>query len=97
MATQAVVVTEWCCLVQCAVRAMVVEVRHVLGQHCREMAAVDDQHPVQQFAADSCDPSFGDRVRPGCPHGVRRMRMLSLANTASKMLVNLLSRSWIKT
>ena len=47
---------------------MVVEVRHILGQHCREMAAVDDQHPVQQFAADSCDPSFGDRVRPGCPH-----------------------------
>lgn len=47
---------------------MVVEVRHVLGQHCREMVAVDDQHPVQQFAADSSNPSFGDRVRLRCPH-----------------------------
>jgi hypothetical protein len=28
------------------------------------MAAVDDQDPVQQFAADSSDPAFGDRVRP---------------------------------
>jgi hypothetical protein len=47
---------------------MVVEVRHVLGQHCREMAAADNQHPVQQFAADSSDPPFADRVRPGRPH-----------------------------
>jgi hypothetical protein len=28
----------------------------------------DDQHPVQQFAADSSDPSFGNRVRLRCPH-----------------------------
>ncbi len=47
---------------------MVVEMRHVLGQHCLEVVAVDNQHPVQQFAADGADPSFGDRVRPGCPH-----------------------------
>jgi hypothetical protein len=47
---------------------MVVEVRHVLGQYCGEMAAVEDQHPVQQLAADSSDPSFGDRVRLGRPH-----------------------------
>jgi len=32
------------------------------------MAAVDDQYPVEQFAADSSNPSFGDRVRLGCPH-----------------------------
>jgi hypothetical protein len=43
---------------------MVVKVRHVLGQHRHKMA-VDDQHPVQQFAADGSDPSFGDRVRLG--------------------------------
>jgi hypothetical protein len=49
-------------LVERAVRAVVVEVRDVLGQHCGEMAAVDDQHPVQQFSAGSSDPSFGDRV-----------------------------------
>jgi hypothetical protein len=50
---------------------MVVEVRHVLGQHCRKIAAVDAQRPVQQFPANSPDPSFGDLVRlrclaPGC-------------------------------
>jgi hypothetical protein len=44
--------------------AMVVKVHHVLGQHRREMAAVEDQDTVQQFAADSSDPSFGNRVGP---------------------------------
>jgi len=47
---------------------MVVEVRDVLGQHHHQMAAVDDQHPVQQFAPEGADPSFGDPVRPRCPH-----------------------------
>jgi hypothetical protein len=46
----------------------VVEVRHVLGQHRHQMAAVDDQHPVEQFTAEGSDPSFGDSVRPRCPH-----------------------------
>jgi hypothetical protein len=54
---------------QCAVGAMVVEIGHVLGQGVFEVAAVDDQHPVQQLAADGADPSFGDRVRPGRLHG----------------------------
>jgi hypothetical protein len=31
---------------------VVVEVRHVLGQNVFEVAAVDDQHPVEQLAAD---------------------------------------------
>jgi hypothetical protein len=43
---------------------MVVEVRHVLGQHCGEMAAVDDQYSIQKLVAGSGDPSFGDRVGP---------------------------------
>jgi hypothetical protein len=47
---------------------MVVEVRHVLGQYCGEMAAADGQYPVQQLAADSFDPSFGNCICPGCPH-----------------------------
>lgn len=47
---------------------MLVEVRQILGQHCRERAAVDDQDPVQQLAAGSCDPAFGNRVRTRCPH-----------------------------
>jgi hypothetical protein len=55
-------------LMQCAVGAMVVEMRHVLGQRSLEMAAVDDEHPVQQLAAHRADPSFGDRVRPRRSH-----------------------------
>ena len=69
MARRAVVVTSVVLLgLGRAVWAMVVEVRHVLGQHCREMAAINDQYQVQQFVAGSGDPSFGDRVRPGCRH-----------------------------
>jgi hypothetical protein len=45
-----------------------VEVRHVLGQYSSKLALVEDQHSVQQFAADGADPSFGDGVRAGCPH-----------------------------
>jgi hypothetical protein len=44
---------------------MVVEVRHVLGEHSLEVVAVDDQYPVEQFSADRSDASFGERVRPG--------------------------------
>ncbi len=63
--------------VQCAVEAMVVEVGHVLGQHSLEVAAVEDQHPVEQFAADGADPAFGDRVSPGCPHTARSPRSIA--------------------
>ena len=47
---------------------MGVEVRHVLGQHNLKLAPVKDQHPIQQLAAHSADPSFGDRVRAGRAH-----------------------------
>ena len=48
-------------------RAMVIAVRDVFGQHRHQMA-VDDQHWVEQFAADSSDSSSGDPVRPRCPY-----------------------------
>jgi hypothetical protein len=32
------------------------------------VATVDDQHPVEYLAADSADPSLGDRVGPRRPH-----------------------------
>jgi hypothetical protein len=32
------------------------------------VAPVEDQHPIQQFAADGADPSFSDCVRPECQH-----------------------------
>jgi hypothetical protein len=66
------------------VGTVLVKVRHVLGEHCREMLAVDDQDTVQQFTADSANPSFRDRVRRGARTAVRRTRIPSLANTASK-------------
>jgi len=47
---------------------MVVDVVYVLGQRVVEVAAVEDQHSVEQLAADGADPAFGDRVRPGRPH-----------------------------
>jgi hypothetical protein len=50
----------------------------------RSMAAVENQHPVEHFAANRSDPSFSDRVRSGrwhrcaqdadalaCEHGVK--------------------------
>jgi len=71
---------------------MVVEMGHVLGEYRFEVAAVEDQYPVEQFSADGTDPSFGDRVRSGARTGVRRTRMPSLVNTASNTPANLLSR-----
>jgi hypothetical protein len=56
------------CLVQCSVRPVGVEVRHVLGQHRRKLALVEDQHPIQQLAAYGADPAFGDCVRAGRLH-----------------------------
>jgi hypothetical protein len=44
---------------------MGVEVRHVLGQHGPKLALVEDQHPIQQLAADGADPSLSDCVRSG--------------------------------
>lgn len=61
------------------------EVRHVLGQYGLKLVPVEEQHPIQQLAAD---PSLGDCVRPGSRTGVRGIWMASLANTASKTLVN---------
>jgi len=56
------------CLVQCSVRPVGVEVRHVFGQHRLKLASVEDQHPIQQLAADGADPSLSDAVRSRRPH-----------------------------
>ena len=53
---------------KCAVRSVLVKVRQVLGQHALEMAAVENQYPVEQLAAKGADPSFGDRVRLRCSY-----------------------------
>lgn len=33
-----------------------------------ELAAVEDQEPVEAFRANRTDEPFGDRVRPRCSH-----------------------------
>src|SRR4030095_2822821 len=32
------------------------------------VSLVDDQHSVEQFAADAADEAFGDGIRPGGPY-----------------------------
>jgi hypothetical protein len=43
--------SEWCCVPQGAVGAVVVEMRRVLGQDVFEVAPVEDQYSVEQFSA----------------------------------------------
>jgi len=47
---------------QGAVRAVMVEVVFVFGQHCSCVALVDDEDPVEEFSADAADEPLGDRV-----------------------------------
>jgi hypothetical protein len=50
-------------------RAMVVEVPFVFGQHRGRVPLVDDQDPVQQLAAQAANEPFGDGVGPRRPNG----------------------------
>src|SRR6266567_7813549 len=77
---------------------MLVVMADVVREDSFEVASVQDQDPVETFAADCFDPPFDEGVRAGRAHrtGVRIVRMPSVRNTPSKAAVNLLSRSWIK-
>jgi hypothetical protein len=59
--------SHWCCLAQCPVRTVGVEVVLVLLQDSPGMHCVDDQKSVQQLAADTADEPLRDRVRPRGP------------------------------
>ena len=81
--------------------AVGVVVLEVVLQHYPEVAWSGDQEVVEAFAAQGSDPAFGDRVRSGVRTGVRMMRMSAPATTASmvtasKVAVNVVSRSRIK-
>jgi hypothetical protein len=65
-------------------------------EHSFEVAAVDDQEPVEALAADVADPAFGEGVRSWPRTGVRTIRIASERNISSKAAVNVLSRSWIR-
>ncbi len=64
-----------------------VVVPQVFGQHPAQMVLIDDQHPVQELAAQGTYEPFADRARSGC---------LRAVNTASKELVNWPARSLIR-
>jgi hypothetical protein len=54
--------------VQGAVRPVLVVVGLVVAQDPPQMVLVPDQGAVQELAAASPDPAFGDRVHAGRPH-----------------------------
>src|SRR3954463_2136148 len=54
-------------LVQGSVRAVGVEVLHILAQDDVEVAWSGDQEVVEAFPAQGADEPFRDRVRPWCP------------------------------
>ncbi len=60
---------------------MLVVMRDVRGENVLEMAAAEDQEPVEAFAADRADPAFGVRAPlsapgpgVGCQNSVRTQR-----------------------
>jgi hypothetical protein len=46
---------------------MAVEMVVIFGQRLGRVALVDDEDPVEEFAADAADEPFGDGVGPRCP------------------------------
>jgi len=56
----------WWSLVEGAVRAVAVVVVDVGREDSFEVAAVEDQEPIEARMADAADPAFGEGVRSGC-------------------------------
>jgi hypothetical protein len=59
-------VVGWWVLAQALVRAVVIEMAHVLVEHGAGVSFVVDQQPVGAFGADAGDEPFCVVVRPGC-------------------------------
>ena len=81
--------------VERAVRPLAVVVVGVDANDVPEVAAVQDQQPVETLGADRSDEPLSDRVRLGARTGVFRIRMSSLRKPSSKGPLYLLSRSRI--
>ena len=60
-------VVGWWVLAQALVRAVVIEVAHVLVEDGAGVSFVVDQHPVGALGADAADEPFRVAVRPGRP------------------------------
>jgi hypothetical protein len=72
---------------------MFVVVRHIARQHHLQLTPAEDQHPIQHLTTNRAHPPFRERVRPRARTGVRRIWTPSEPKTASKLSVNLASRS----
>jgi hypothetical protein len=78
---------------QRSVWAMLVVVPHVDAQHPLQMAASDDQQPVQALGPDGTNPTLRVGVAVGACTGVRMISAPSEPNTSSKLRQNFASRS----
>src|SRR5215216_5059207 len=58
----------WRCKPERPVGTVAVVVLDVDPEDLLEVAAADDQQPVQALGADCPHPALGERVRLGCPH-----------------------------
>jgi hypothetical protein len=65
-------------------------------EYVLEMAAAEDQQPVQTIRADGANEALGVGVRLRCADRSVDYSMPSLRKTSSKEAANLLSRSWIR-
>jgi hypothetical protein len=80
-----------------AVRSVIIVVALERRQCGCGVSLVDDQEPVEEFAADRLDEAFGDGVGPRCAHWCAGDRDVDGGvETASKAAVNVASRSWIR-
>ena len=61
---------------------MLIVVGLVLAQHLMQVGLVPDEGAVQELAAASADPAFGDRVMRGVRTLHPAVRMLASARTA---------------
>ena len=79
-----------------AVRPVLVVMRGVGGHDAFEVAAADDQQPVEAFAAQAADPALGVRSRLWRPH--RRLDHTDTGGTEDliEVAAELLSRSRIR-
>ena len=67
---------SWCELAEGAVRPGSVIVPQVFGQRPSQMPLAEDQHPVEDLAAQGADEAFAGRVAPQ-----RQLRLIRMIGT----------------
>src|SRR5947207_14446201 len=77
-------------------RSRAVVVTDVDAEDLVELAAADDQYPVEALAVNTAHPALHEAFAFGARTGVRMTLMFSLSRRASKARGNFASRSWIR-